>query len=257
MAPPRFADIHCHLCAGLDDGPATMDEAVEMCRMAWLSGTWHIACVAHQGPQWPEVDRKAIAASCVELQKQLKEQEIGIEVVPMGEVMIDVDLIDRLDQGELMTVGDAGQYLLIEMPHNSYFDITMLVQQCAQRSVRPILAHAERYSQLLMSHGDIEHLISLGVVIQVNANSVLKLRGATLRALRAWFQRGIVHVIGSDGHGALRRRPIVAEAFDRVVDWTSFDVANELFYENSARMLSGQRVKLPVPARPKKRFWFL
>ncbi len=33
-----LVDMHCHLLAGLDDGPATMEEALDMCAVAHAEG---------------------------------------------------------------------------------------------------------------------------------------------------------------------------------------------------------------------------
>ena len=56
-----LVDVHCHLCAGLDDGPRTLDEAVEMCRIAHGEGVHWIAATAHQNETWPGVTPAGIA----------------------------------------------------------------------------------------------------------------------------------------------------------------------------------------------------
>ena len=49
-----LVDIHCHLLAGLDDGPRTDEDALEMCRIAYEDGTRIIAAGAHQNEHYPE-----------------------------------------------------------------------------------------------------------------------------------------------------------------------------------------------------------
>ena len=34
-------DLHCHLLAGVDDGPTTLQESVELCRIAVADGITH------------------------------------------------------------------------------------------------------------------------------------------------------------------------------------------------------------------------
>ena len=43
-------DLHCHILPGLDDGPATMDESVEMCRIAAADGIMTIVSSPHFRP---------------------------------------------------------------------------------------------------------------------------------------------------------------------------------------------------------------
>ena len=40
-------DIHCHILPDFDDGAATMEESLEMARMAWFSGVTDIAATPH------------------------------------------------------------------------------------------------------------------------------------------------------------------------------------------------------------------
>ena len=42
-----LVDMHCHLLAGLDDGPRSQEEAVAMCRMAYEEGIRMVAATAH------------------------------------------------------------------------------------------------------------------------------------------------------------------------------------------------------------------
>ncbi len=57
-------DIHCHLLAGLDDGPATQEEALAMCRLAYAEGTRMAAATAHQNDHWPDVTPERIRLAC-------------------------------------------------------------------------------------------------------------------------------------------------------------------------------------------------
>src|SRR5271155_2415319 len=42
-----MVDIHCHLLPGLDDGPETIEESIEMAEMAVADGITHIAATPH------------------------------------------------------------------------------------------------------------------------------------------------------------------------------------------------------------------
>src|SRR4030042_5472868 len=44
----RYIDIHCHCLPSIDDGPATMSEAIELCRALVSDGIGTVAATPHQ-----------------------------------------------------------------------------------------------------------------------------------------------------------------------------------------------------------------
>ena len=55
-----LVDLHCHLLAGLDDGPRTLEAALEMCAIASADGVRLMAATAHQNPRWRDVTPERI-----------------------------------------------------------------------------------------------------------------------------------------------------------------------------------------------------
>ena len=103
-----LVDVHCHLLPGLDDGPETWSQAIEMCRMAWDDGTRAIAATAHQNPRWPGVTPATIQHATSELDRRLIDQGIPLSVYPTAEVMVGPDTEVDLQAGRLTTVSDQG-----------------------------------------------------------------------------------------------------------------------------------------------------
>src|SRR5262245_60325287 len=146
---PPLADIHCHLLAGLDDGPRTWDDAVEMCRIAAADGIRRAAATAHQNERWSAVTPDAIRAAARELNERLRSERVALEVFPSAEVMADPDLETAWEAGRLLGVGGHTSYLLVEMPHRVFVDLRAVVERFRRRGVRVILAHPERHPELL------------------------------------------------------------------------------------------------------------
>ena len=65
--PLGFVDIHSHVLYGLDDGAKTLDESVEMLRVAEESGTAHIVATPHANSRY-KFRPNVIAARMAELQ---------------------------------------------------------------------------------------------------------------------------------------------------------------------------------------------
>ena len=224
-----FVDIHVHLLAGLDDGPRTIDDALAMCEMAVADGTGTAAALAHQGDGWPEVTPDRIRAAVRELQQLLTERAIPLRVVPSAEMLVNLDFEEDFAQGRYLTVGDRGRYALVELPVNCSLDPRPLVDFLLGRSVIPILAHVERYPDLLHQEDLVEEMIAMGCLVQINAGSITAPADRRDgKVLRDWLRRNMIHFIASDGHSSRRRQPRMREAHETISRWTSPGVADRV-----------------------------
>jgi len=248
-------DMHCHLLAGLDDGPRTSEEALEMGRIAFAEGTRFVAALAHQNERWaavtPDVIRKAVG----QLAASLRAAAVELTVFPCAEVMAHPDLDALWADGKLLSVGDRGSFLLVEMPHGLFVDLRPAARTLGRRGVRLILAHPERQPELLHESGAIEALIREGCLVQVSSESVTAPKtAADRRALRSWVRRGCVHLIGSDGHSPRKRCPRLAGAYRQITEWAGAAMADRICGTNGTAILSGREPWLPEP-KPERR-WF-
>lgn len=249
-----LADLHVHLLAALDDGPRTWDDALAMCRVAVEEGVRHTVALAHQSERW-QVTPDQIRAAVAELKARLAQERLPLEVFPGAEVMAAPDLAEAWDAGRLLSIGDHRKYLLVEMPHRLFVDLRPTVRQFAARGVRVILAHPEQHPELLHEPGRLEELIGLGCLVQVSCGNVTGPKTpADEAALKGWFRRGCVHLLGSDGHSPRKRRPLMAAAAARVREWVGEGAAARVCGLNGAAVLRGE-VLNPAPPRPERRWW--
>ena len=251
-----FVDTHCHLCPGLDDGPATMDEAIKMCQIAWNEGIRKIACTAHQNAFWPNVTPQAIMSAADDVSAELQRLGCDIELVPTAEVVVEADLIQRWENGELLSIGNQGKYLLIEMPHGVFLDLREMVSALVLHGIRPILAHVERYPELLWDQQHTEDLMEAGCVMQLSAGAITSKRDRrTTKILRRWAHQGWIHVIGTDAHSPRGRAPRMLSAFDTFRQWTSDAMAERVFVENGLAVLNSEDLNALPAIPPRKRTW--
>jgi protein-tyrosine phosphatase len=251
-----LVDMHCHLLAGMDDGPRTDEDALAMCRVAYEDGTRVIAAGAHQNERYRDVTPDRIRAAADKLAGQLRQASLPLTVFPCAEVMVRPDLEEAWKNGEFLSVADRGQYLLVEMPHNLFVDLRGTVKRLRQLGVRPILAHPEKCPELLHDPPQLDELIAAGCLVQVSAASVTDPPSREdERALKRWFRRGAVHLLGSDGHSPRKRPPKMGDAYRKLCAWGGPSLADRVASTNGLAVTQGLPLQVPRPA-PAKAGWF-
>jgi len=250
----RLADLHVHLLPGLDDGPQSWDDALAMCQIAAAEGVRHTVALAHQSERW-NVSADAIRAACRELRQRLQADDTPLEIFPAAEVMATPEMTDAWAAGRLLSVGDHGQFLLVEMPHRLFVDLRPIVRRLSARGVRLILAHPERHPELLHDSGRLEELISFGCLVQVSSRSLTDpASSADEKAVRDWCRRGCVHLLGSDGHSPRRRKPLLSAAAGRIREWAGPAAAERICGATGRAILNGEPVDVPPPTAG-RRWW--
>jgi protein-tyrosine phosphatase len=252
----KIVDMHVHLLAGLDDGPKTLDDAVQMCRMMHAEGVHSTVALAHQNENWPEVTPKRIRQSTQELANRLQEEQVPLKVFPCSEVLVTPQLVEHWVAGKLLSVADRNEFLLLELPHGIYVDLRPMIPKLRQHRIRPILAHAERVLEWIEDPHSIEELIRLGAVVQVTSQAFASpIDRATEKALRNWARRGMIHLLGSDGHSLRRRPPVSAAGVEVLQKWVGPELAEAIAWKNGLAILNGDPFVVPPP-QPAKRSWF-
>jgi protein-tyrosine phosphatase len=249
-----LADVHCHLLTGLDDGPQTDQEALTMCRIAVEEGIRMIAATAHQNERYRAVTPDRIRMASKRLVDMVRDEGIHLSVFPCAEVMVHADIESAWVKGELLSVADRGQYLLVEMPHGIFVDLCATIKSLIRTGVRPILAHPERHPELLHEPGRIDELIAAGCLVQVSSGSITDPPSREdAWAIKRWVKRGVVHLLGSDGHSTSRRPPRMADAYCRIAKWAGPAAADRICSTNSMATLHGLPLHIcrPKPESPR------
>jgi len=255
MSSP-WADTHVHLLAGLDDGPAHLDEAVAMVRALLSEGVRHASGLAHQNPDYPQNTAAHLRQACENLEARLREEQLAFSVYPTGEVMLSPTTYEEYQQGRLLTLGDRRKLLLVEMPHGLFMDVLPLQAQLAREGVRLVIAHTERYPELLYDLSLGERWFAAGCLFQFSSGEFAQPYDAQLaRALRTWAERGLVHMLGTDAHNLTRRPPIYRQGVANLSRWVGPAAAERMASHWGIAALQGLPIHPPrLKPRPKS-FW--
>jgi protein-tyrosine phosphatase len=202
-----YADIHFHLLPGVDDGPETLADSVELARAAVADGTRTVVCTPHVRTDFV-TDTLELVDRVHELRVALAHADVPLRIRCGGE--LGHDLVGTLTQPQLEAIaqGPAGnRWLLVEAPFEGLTgEFHSATTELRGRGFGVVLAHPER-----VAYADTDGLAELrleldrGSVAQLNAQSLLGEHGADAkRAARAYVAQGLAGLVASDAHGPLR-----------------------------------------------------
>ena len=237
-------DLHAHLLPGVDDGPTTWDEALEMVRMAAADGVTAMVATSHMmpGDAYPNT-RERLLALTAELRERVRAEGIAMDIYPGAEVFMTTDTADLLARGELLTYCDANRYLLLEIPVTEMPTYAIqVIDDLRLQGVTPIIAHPERNLDIIQRPSLAQALVERGALLQVTASS-LRAAPPVRAAARFLLSRGLAHFLASDVHGIYHRRPRVRGYLDLACEWVGKSCVERMVLHNPAAVLAGGPVE--------------
>jgi protein-tyrosine phosphatase len=205
-------DLHCHLIPGIDDGPPTLAESLEMARTAVAGGIRQAVATPHVDHRWG-VEPREIASAVARLRSELATNGIALDVLPGAELAL--SRFPELDKTELDAVRlGGGPYLLIESPHTvAAGDFHRFVEALARNGEPIVLAHPERCPTFLRRPDRLRTLMAEGVLCSVTAAALEARFGEEVRRFAVdLLAEGLAHNLASDSHDAVRRPPELLSA---------------------------------------------
>ena len=199
-----FADLHCHLLPGIDDGARDIDDAVAMARQAADDGIEAICATPHIRSDH-DVRIGELPERIAELVAALAERGVPVRVVPGGEVAEPV--LDTIDDDELRAVAlGIGRWILLEPRPGPLSDHLLRgVDELAARGFRSIVAHPERHADAEIA-SRLRRLTEGGALVQTTADHLVRPETAPL--ILELAEEGLIHLLGSDAHSSRVGRPV-------------------------------------------------
>lgn len=254
---PFFVDIHCHLLPGIDDGSQSWEESLEMAEMAVADGFQAMIVTPHQLGGFAHNDGETIRQRCLEFQQVLDEHRIKLRLLPGADVRIDTSMIPGLRSGQVLTLADRRQHVLLELPHELYFPLEPVLQNLHMIGMVGILSHPERNQGILKQRQLLAPLVEKGCLMQVTSGSLLGTFGPASQELGEWMlAEGLVHFLATDAHGAKSRRPLMRRAFERVIELVGEETARRICCQYPAAVFEGRAVPGGRHRARKSSGWF-
>jgi protein-tyrosine phosphatase len=249
-------DLHNHLLPGIDDGAKKLEETLEFLRLARRDGITAVTATPHMKPGVYDNSRELILDRVALVREAARGDEAeGVDLLPGAEVYFTADVVQRARTGKLMTVGDRGRYILLELPYQQVpMGVDDTIFQLKLLGLTPIMAHPERVAYYLEDFNRVAASVRLGALTQVTGNSITGRFGSKARDFaRRMLERGLIHVLASDSHDVRHRPPTLSEARQAAARLAGEEVARRLVDDNPAAILVGKPVEtmdeVEAPAR--------
>jgi protein-tyrosine phosphatase len=216
-------DLHAHILPGIDDGPRTLEDALEMARLAVADGITTMVATPHlfhrrasdfHDPQRPDDIREAVER----FNEALIQAAIGLIVLPGCEVPLFPEIIRFIDEHRVVTINDGERYICLEMP-DSVIPPAMddIIFQLKSRGITPIISHPERNPIFYEMPDKLHRFVSLGCLAQITARSLTRGFGWRVsRFTKKLVRAGLVDIMATDAHSVAHRPPLMGKALKKL-----------------------------------------
>jgi protein-tyrosine phosphatase len=252
-----MVDIHCHILPGLDDGPRTLDESLQMAEAAIADGITHVVATPHSSEKYA-FDPALVRTRRDELQAQLGDR---LTLASGCDFHMTYENIKALRAEPPRFTINQKNYLLVEFADFSIPPtLDGVLQELLVLGITPIITHPERNPLLRTNRARMAGWLKHGCFVQVTALSLLGRFGQLAQsAAEQWLDEDAIHFIASDAHNVTSRPLRLKQAYETVEKRKGKEVAAALFRENPLAAFEGRPLPyVPVPAEPaaprKKRF---
>ena len=275
-------DLHNHILPGLDDGPQTMEESIRMCRIGFRDGIQTIVATPHTLDGFYRNDRETIITKVRDLNDAIKKFGVGssefgvqnpdargsrpneaidqiteclndpmteLKILPGADVRLCEELLSRLEEETVMTVGDGGKFLFIEFPSQGIpYRTEEVLFQLMGRGFIPIITHPERNVEISQRHRRYYEMIRKGCLGQVTAMSLTGEFGPKVRQVaEKLLKNRLIQFIATDAHSINERPPILSSAVKEAAKIVGKEEAWKMVTEYPKAILEGKRPQAPEP----------
>ena len=237
-----FTDVHCHCLPGLDDGPATSIETLALCGSLVADGVRQVVATPHQlGRFERRCQAWAIRQAVEQLNQSLERMQLPLTVLAGADVRLDERIPRFLESDEILTVGDTGRYILLELPHEVFIDPFVLLARLADMGVTAVITHPERHSFLTQNPEYVKRWLEYSPCLQITAASLVGDFGRpSERTAWALIHAPLPILVATDAHDTTSRVPRMTEAYQRLSQRLGRSAADVLCVENPQRLIRGQ-----------------
>ena len=251
-------DLHSHILPGVDDGPSTMEESIEMARLAYEDGTRAIVATPHNRDVNERSSLSAVRDLANRFRQEIQAQSIPLKVLLGMENHLEMDTPEQVDRGLAIPI-EGTQYILIELPFEFYpFYCEEVFFKLQIMGLRPIVVHPERNLAIQDNPRILANMVHWGALTQITAGSITGAFGKEPRkSSKELLKQNLVHIIASDGHTARgTRRPLISPGVAEVAKVTGKEAAFKMVEDIPQAILQDGKPDLDVLLKVSRQGWW-
>lgn len=170
-------DLHCHILPNVDDGAASLEEALAMARFCVRDGITHVVATPHCNPHCRML-REDVLPHVARLNEELTEAGVPLLILPGSEIQINdtAEYRREFEAGLYCHLGDSRTFTLLEFSWRGErypADAVELIAWIRARGMTPIVAHPERHRYFTDDPARLEALVGAGAWLQITVDSLL------------------------------------------------------------------------------------
>jgi protein-tyrosine phosphatase len=234
-------DIHTHILPAVDDGSPDLESSLFYLEQISKEGVTDVFMTPHLIPGEYDNDPHFVAQQCELLREKVREKGIEINIHCGLEVYLTGSIEKIIANDNCRLAGS--KYVLVETAMNGFplnFDETLY--KIVTKGFKPILAHPERYIDIIKNTRKAEDLIYRNIYLQINAGSLMGHYGKSVTKT-AWelFHNGFVHFIASDFH-CQSSEYFLTQAYDVLSEQYGEDVIQQFTHINPMKIIKNEEI---------------
>ena len=234
-------DIHSHILPGVDDGARTVDEALNMLKIAVKDGVTTQVLTPHIHIGRFDNTLSSLIKQFNYFKVIVRDAGIPVELRLSAELRISPEIIPLVKNNQIPWLGHSQEYryLLLEFPYREIpYGSENLVRWLLKEKVKPIIAHPER-NRVFQQHPEkLRSFINLGCPIQLTASSLINRFGDKSQKLAIQLlKEKKIDIIATDCHNLKTRPPNLTVGVKEAGKYLGAAEANKLVMENPKQFI--------------------
>ncbi|MFJ7680007.1 tyrosine-protein phosphatase [Peribacillus sp. NPDC097198] len=246
--------MHCHIIPNVDDGPHELLMSLEMANTAVKAGITHLFATPHHMNGRYDNTKTDILEHVHMFNKHLQLNNVPLTVHPGQEIRIHRELFLSLEHDELLTLGNRGKFILLELPSDQVPSYTQnMVYELLLKGITPIIVHPERNRGFIENQNLLFNLVQEGALSQLTSGSINGQFGKKVKSFSEMIiEHNLAHFIATDAHNIDNRGFSLQEAYESIRK--KYGINQTFFLKKNAELLMrNQNIIIENPVKIRKK----
>ena len=233
-------DIHSHILPGIDDGAKSLEEALDMLRVAIDQGVTTQVLTPHIHLGRFNNTKQHIEQEFIKFKEQVDSANLPIKLLLGAELRIGPEIMQLISTNSVPWLGEFQdkKTFLLEFPRTEVpFGSDNLVSWLISKNCLPIIVHPERNSTFLHNRDKLQTFIDLGCPLQITSSSITGKFGEDVQQMtQELLLADQVSAIASDCHNLKGRSPDLLAGLEQAKSIIGDERANLLVSDKPAEL---------------------